>query len=84
MTRKIKLSSPEDLRELIRGWIQEVTNDGKLPFENGGVIVQMLQVWLRSYELQNLKDLQDRVAALERSRHIIPEDNNNDPESKHD
>ena len=83
MARKIKLSSPEDLRELIRGWIQEVTNDGKLPFESGGVIVQMLQVWLRSYELQNWKDLQDRVAALERSRHVITEDNN-DPESKHD
>ena len=83
MARKIKLNSPEDLRELIRGWIQEVTNDGKLPFENGGVIVQMLQVWLRSYELQNLKDLQDRVAALEHKQ-AIPEDNNNDPESKHD
>ena len=83
MARKIKLSSPEDLRELIRGWIQEVTNDGKLPFESGGVIVQMLQVWLRSYELQNFKDLQDRVAALERKQ-AIPEDNNNDPESKHD
>ena len=68
MARKIKLNNPEDLRELIRGWIQEVTNDGKLPFENGGVIVQMLQVWLRSYELQNLRDLQERVAALERKR----------------
>jgi hypothetical protein len=37
-----------------------------LPFDkDGGTIVQLLNVWLRSYETDKLEDIEKRVEALE-------------------
>ena len=46
----LELKEPKDIRELIRMWIAEACEKKKLPFEDGGMIVQLLNVWLRSYE----------------------------------
>lgn len=61
----LQLESPADIRALIRRWIIETCEKGKLPFEGGGVVVQMLQVWLKSYEMEELADIKKRIDALE-------------------
>ncbi len=62
----IQLEEPRDVRKLIHAWIQETCAKGKLPFEGGGTIVQLLNVWLRSYEIEKMSDLEERVKALEK------------------
>jgi hypothetical protein len=62
----LELNEPKDIRELIRSWIAEVCELKILPFEkDGGTIVQLLNVWLRSYETDKLEDIEKRVEALE-------------------
>lgn len=62
----LKLSEPKDIRELIRQWLQEACEQKRLPFEkDGGTIVQLLNVWLRSYETDKMEDIEKRVEALE-------------------
>lgn len=61
----LQLDNPKDVRELIRTWIAETCKMKKLPFEGGGTIVQLLNVWLRSYEIEKVSDLEMRVRALE-------------------
>jgi hypothetical protein len=66
MTTELKLDNPKDLRELIRQWIVDSCELKHLPFEkDGGTIVQLLNVWLRSYETDKLEDFEKRIAALE-------------------
>ncbi len=62
----LDLKEPKDIRELIRQWLQEACELKRLPFEkDGGTIVQLLNVWLRSYEADKLEDIEKRLAALE-------------------
>jgi hypothetical protein len=62
----IELNEPKDIRELIRSWIAEACELKRLPFDkDGGTIVQLLNVWLRSYETDKLEDIEKRVEALE-------------------
>ncbi len=62
----LDLDGPKDLRELIRSWIAEACERKRLPFErDGGTIVQLLNVWLRTYETEKLEDIEKRLAALE-------------------
>lgn len=62
----LTLNEPKDIRELIRQWIEEACKMKKLPFErDGGTIVQLLNLWLRSYEVEKTSDLEARVKALE-------------------
>ena len=67
MTKRLKLNEPADVRNLIRQWIRDVVETGNLPFESkvGGVTVQLLNVWLRSYELQKIPEIEQRLAAIE-------------------
>lgn len=67
MAKRLKLKEPEDVRNLIKSWLRHVVETGTLPFEKtvGGVTVQMLQVWLKSYEMERLVDIEKRLAALE-------------------
>ena len=66
------MKDPSDVRNLIKRWLADVIETGNLPFEKGtgGVIVQMLHVWLRSYELDKLEDVEQRLAALEAAREV--------------
>jgi hypothetical protein len=62
----LELKEPKDIRELIRQWIAEACEMKRLPFDkDGGTIVQLLNVWLRSYETDKLEDIEKRVEALE-------------------
>lgn len=62
----LQLQNPSDIRELIRTWIAEACELKRLPFErDGGTIVQLLNVWLRSFELEKMSDLEERIKALE-------------------
>lgn len=65
----LELNEPKDIRELIRGWIAEACEQKKLPFEkDGGTIVQLLNLWLRSYETEKVSDLEERISRLEKDR----------------
>ena len=61
----IRLNEPKDVRRLIRDWIREISETGQLPFQNGGVIVQLLNTWLKSYELEKIPEMEARIKELE-------------------
>jgi len=67
MTKRLKMNEPVDVRNLIKQWLRDVVETGNLPFESkvGGVVVQMLNVWLRSYELQKIPEIEQRLVNLE-------------------
>lgn len=65
----LELNEPQDIRELIRSWIAEACEKKRLPFEkDSGTIVQLLNVWLRSYEVDKLGDIEKRMEVLEGKR----------------
>ena len=69
ITKRLKLNDPGDVRNLIKSWLKDVAETGKLPFEkDGGVIVQMLNTWLKSYELDKISDIEKRLEELEKER----------------
>jgi hypothetical protein len=69
ISKRLKLNDPADVRNLIKSWLKDVAETGKLPFEkDGGVIVQMLNVWLKSYELDKISDIEKRLEELEKER----------------
>ena len=63
------MNSPGDVRNLIKSWLRDVSETGTLPFENGGVVVQLLNTWLKSWELDNILDIEMRLAELETEVH---------------
>jgi antitoxin component of RelBE/YafQ-DinJ toxin-antitoxin module len=67
ITKRLKLDGPRDVRNLIKVWLKEVADTGQLPFEGrtGGVVVQMLNCWLKSYELEKTADVEKRLKVLE-------------------
>ena len=69
----IKLEEPQDVRQLIKAWLTEICDTGKLPFEGGGIVVQLLNVWLRSYEIEKVSDIEERITAMEESQAAIKE-----------
>lgn len=68
--KRLKLEEPSDVRNLIKKWLRDVAETGKLPFEGriGGVLVQMLNMWLKAYETEKLEDVERRIEQLERER----------------
>ena len=63
------MNSPGDVRNLIKSWLRDVSETGTLPFENGGVVVQLLNTWLKSWELDKILDIEMRLAELETEVH---------------
>ncbi|MCJ7444938.1 MAG: hypothetical protein MUO26_10480 [Methanotrichaceae archaeon] len=62
----VELKSPKDVRKLVCRWITEACENKKLPFErDGGTIVQLLNVWLRTFETEKVEELTKRVEKLE-------------------
>ena len=69
ITKRLKLNDPADVRNLIKSWLKDVADTGKLPFEkDGGVIVQMLNVWLKAFEVEKIADIEKRLEELEKER----------------
>ena len=66
ITKRLKLNDPSDVRNLIKSWLRDVSETGTLPFENGGVVVQLLNTWLKSWELDKISDIEKRLDALEK------------------
>ena len=70
ITKRLKLNDPGDVRNLIKSWLKDVAETGKLPFEkDGGTIVQMLNVWLKAYEVEKIADVEKRLTELETEVH---------------
>ena len=59
------MNAPVDVRNLIKSWLRDVSETGALPFENGGVVVQLLNTWLKSWELDKISDIETRLTELE-------------------
>ena len=70
ITKRLKLNNPGDVRNLIKAWLRDVAETGELPFKGntGGVVVQMLNVWLKSYELDKMAEIEARLKALEEAQ----------------
>lgn len=70
ITKRLKLKDPSDVRNLIKRWLADVIETGNLPFEKGvgGVVVQMLQTWLKAYETEKVEDIEKRLSELEKGR----------------
>ena len=63
------MQEPKDVRNLIKSWLRDVAETGKLPFEkDGGTIVQMLNVWLKAYEVEKIADVEKRLEILEQDK----------------
>ena len=72
ISKRLKLKDPSDVRNLIKSWLRDVAETGELPFKGnvGGVVVQMLNTWLKSYEMEKLEDVEKRLAELEKAREV--------------
>jgi len=69
ITKRLKLKDPVDVQNLIKSWLRVVAETGKLPFKkDGGTIVQMLNVWLKSYEMNKLDAIEKRLSELESAK----------------
>jgi hypothetical protein len=61
----MKMESPRDVREFIKDFIVKI-NSGELDLKNPGVTCQLLNVWLRAYELEQNLEIEKKIAALEK------------------
>lgn len=60
----LKLSTVDDVKELIRTVLEEICNDGK-SVEMSGRICNLLQVWLKGHEICKIESIEKRLDALE-------------------
>jgi len=66
---RLRLNSPKDAQEYIRRLLRNLKERGPdAEIEYLGRISQILSVWLKSYELNKLEDIEARLATLERAR----------------
>jgi hypothetical protein len=64
---RLKLENPTDAQEYIRRLLRNLKERGPdAEIEYLGRISQILSVWLKSYELNKLDDIEKRLAALEK------------------
>ncbi len=62
----LQMENPKDVCNLIRQWIQSINDKGELPFSNAGTVVQLLNVFLRAYELNQETEMNKRLSDLEK------------------
>ena len=66
---RLKLNNPEDAQEYIRRLLRNLKERGPdAEIEYLGRISQILSVWLKSYELNKLEDIDSRLTALEKEK----------------
>jgi hypothetical protein len=63
-TTYLKLDTLEDVKTLICDILTELKDNEKLS-EHSGKVVQLLQVWLKTYELGEIESLKARISRLE-------------------
>ena len=61
----LKLETPEDARDLICDVLSEI-KDGETMAEHAGKICNLLQVWLKCYQIEQISDIEKRLDALEK------------------
>lgn len=63
---RLKLQNPKDAQEYIRRLLRNLKERGPdAEIEYLGRISQILSVWLKSYEINKLDDIEKRIDALE-------------------
>lgn len=66
---RLKLQNPTDAQEYIRRLLRNLKERGPdAEIEYLGRISQILSVWLKSYELNKLDEIEKRLAVLERDK----------------
>jgi hypothetical protein len=63
-TARIRLKTPKDGRRLIRRALAEIF-DKKQEVESAGKIANLLTVWAKLWELDEVRDIEKRLEALE-------------------
>lgn len=66
---RLKLENPKDAQEYIRRLLRNLKERGPdAEIEYLGRISQILSVWLKSYELNKLDDIEKRLEQLEKEK----------------
>jgi hypothetical protein len=65
--RGIKLKTPEDARRLIRRIVDKAFAEGS-ELEHSGRISQLLNCWLKAWELDKISDIDRRLEILEATK----------------
>jgi len=63
----LTIKSPEDVRRVARWVISDIFQEDS-QIENAAKVNQLLQTWLRAYEIEKLADIEARLRALEDER----------------
>jgi len=66
-TRGLTIKSPEDVRRIARWVISDIFVEGS-QITNAGKVNQLLQTWLKGWELEKLESIEARLRALEDER----------------
>ncbi len=61
----MKLDNPADIRNLIKKFIIEMDEDG-FQIPQPGAVAQMLNIWLRCWEIERETETEKRICALEK------------------
>lgn len=60
----INLETPKDARVLICDVLSEI-RDGEMMAEHSGKICNLLQIWLKCYQIEQMSEIERRLTALE-------------------
>jgi hypothetical protein len=64
---RLQLNTPADIREYIRRLLRNLKCKGEdAEIESLGRISQLLTVWLKSWELDKISDIEKRLSELEK------------------
>jgi hypothetical protein len=64
---RMRLDSPANVREYIRRLLRNLKCKGEdAEIENMGRVSQLLTVWLKSWELDKISDIEKRIEKLEK------------------
>lgn len=61
------IKSPADVRRIARRVISDIFAEGS-QIDNAGKVNQLLQTWLKGWELEKIADIERRLSALEESK----------------
>jgi len=63
----LTIKSPEDVKRVARWVISDIFVEGS-QITNAGKVNQLLQTWLKGWELEKLESIEKRLRALEDER----------------
>lgn len=68
--RGLSIKSPSDVKKIARRVISDIFQENS-QIENAAKVNQLLQTWLKAHEMEELSDLEKRLAELEKERRAI-------------